>query len=142
MGNKVAKFEDLIAWQKARELTCKIYQISRQGEFAKDFRLSGQIQSAAVSIMSNIAEGFERGGLGEFHQFLSTAKASCAELRSQLYVALDVGYIDAQTFQELRTQSEEVGRIIGGLRVSIAKQRQNKVGEFRFFLTQHSGLIT
>ncbi len=90
MGNKVAKFEDLIAWQKARELTCKIYQISRQGDFAKDFRLSGQIQSAAVSIMSNIAEGFERGGLGEFHQFLSTAKASCAELRSQLYVALDV----------------------------------------------------
>ena len=127
MGNKVAKFEDLIAWQKARELTCKIYQISRQGDFAKDFRLSGQIQSAAVSIMSNIAEGFERGGLGEFHQFLSTAKASCAELRSQLYVALDVGYIDAQTFQELRTQSEEVGRIIGGLRVSIAKQRQSKV---------------
>jgi four helix bundle protein len=56
MGNKVAKFQDLIAWQKARELTCKIYQISRQGEFAKDFRLSGQIQSAAVSIMSNIAE--------------------------------------------------------------------------------------
>jgi len=77
--------------------------------------------------MSNIAEGFERGRLGEFHQFLSTAKASCAELRSQLYVALDVGYIDAQTFQELRTQSEEVGRIIGGLRVSIAKQRQSKV---------------
>jgi len=121
MGNKVAKFEDLIAWQKARELTCKIYQISRQGEFAKDFRLSDQIQSAAVSIMSNIAEG------GEFRQFLPTAKASCAELRSQLYVALDVGYIDAQTFQELRTQSEEVGRIIGGLRVSIAKQRQSKV---------------
>src|SRR4030095_2491529 len=120
MGNKVAKFEDLIAWQKARELTCKIYQISRQGEFAKDFRLSGQIQSAAVS---NIAEGFERGGLGEFHQFLSTAKASCAELRSQLYVALDVGYIDSPTFHDLRTQSEEVGRIVGGLRVSIARQR-------------------
>lgn len=92
MESKVVKFEDLIAWQKARELTRKIYQISRTGEFAKDFCLSSQIQSAAVSIMSNIAEGFERGGLGEFHQFLSTAKASCAEFRSQLYVALDVGH--------------------------------------------------
>jgi four helix bundle protein len=77
--------------------------------------------------VSNIAEGFERGGLGEFHQFLSTAKASCAEVRSQLYVALDVGYIDIRTFQELRTQSEEVGRIVGGLRVSVAKQKQNRL---------------
>jgi len=123
MKNSITKFEDLIAWQKARELTRRIDEITRAGEFAKDFRLSGQIQSAAVSIMSNIAEGFERGGLGEFHQFLSTAKASCAELRSQLYVALDVGYIDMPSFHDLRRQAEEVGRIIGGLRVSIAKQR-------------------
>jgi four helix bundle protein len=87
------------------------------------------VTTTETAAPSNVvrAESFERGGLGEFHQFLSTAKASCAELRSQLYVALDVGYIEAQTFQELRTQSEEVGRIIGGLRVSIAKQRQNKV---------------
>ena len=83
-GRKVEKFEDLIAWQKARGLTLKIYQVSRNGEFRRDYRLSGQIQGAAVSIMSNIAEGFERGGLGEFHQSLSTAKASCAEVRSQL----------------------------------------------------------
>ena len=124
---KIRRFEDLIAWQKARELTLKIYRISRQGEFGKDCRLSGQIQGAAVSIMSNIAEGFERGRLGEFHQFLSTAKASCAERRSQLYVALDVGYIDDRTFQDLRIQSEEVGRIIGGLRASVAKQKQNKL---------------
>src|SRR6266567_9644011 len=86
MGNKIVRFEDLIAWQKARELTVKIYLVSRRGEFGKDYRLSGQIQAAAVSIMSNLAEGFERGGLGEFHQFLSTAKASCAELRSQLTI--------------------------------------------------------
>ena len=123
MESRVVKFEDLIAWRKAPELTRRVYEITRAGEFAKDFRLSGQIQSAAVSIMSNIAEGFERGGLGEFHQFLSTAKASCAELRSQLYVAIDVGYLDERTFQDLRRQAEEVGRIIGGLRVSIAKQR-------------------
>ena len=124
--HRIQRFEDLIAWQKARALTVKIYQVSRKGEFGKDYRLSGQIQTAVVSIMSNIAEGFERGGLGEFHQFLSTAKASCAEVRSHLYVALDVGYIDTRTFQDLRTQSEEVGRIIGGLRASVAKQKQNK----------------
>ena len=126
MKNSVTKFEDLIAWQKARELTRRVYEITRTGEFAKDFRLSGQSQSAAVSIMSNIAEGFERSGLGEFHQFLSTAKASCAELRSQLYVALDAGYIDERMFHELRLQAEEVGRIIGGLRVSVARQRKNR----------------
>jgi four helix bundle protein len=122
-GSKIEKFEDLIAWQKARVLTANIYRVSRNEEFGRDFRLSSQIQGAAVSIMSNVAEGFERGGLGEFHQFLSTAKASCAELRSQLYVALDVGYIDSPTFHDLRTQAEEVGRIVGGLRVSIARQR-------------------
>ena len=126
MESRVVKFEDLIAWQKARELTRRVYEITRTGEFAKDFRLSGQIQSAAVSIISNIAEGFERSRLGEFHQFLSTAKASCAELRSQLYVALDVRYIDERMFHDLRLQAEEVGRIIDGLRVSVAKQRKNK----------------
>ena len=63
MKNSVTKFEDLIAWQKARDLTRNVYKITRTREFAKDFRLSGQIQSAALSIMSNIAEGFERGGL-------------------------------------------------------------------------------
>lgn len=73
---RIDKFEDLIAWQKARELTREAYQISRRAEFARDFGLSGQIQRASVSVMSNIAEGFERGGRGEFHQFLSVAKAS------------------------------------------------------------------
>jgi len=124
--SKIERFEDLIAWQKARALTRVIYEVTRQGAFAKDFGLAGQIQRAAVSIMSNVAEGFERGGRGEFHQFLSTAKASCAELRSQLYVALDVGYLDQRKFDELLRQAEEVGRIIGGLRASIARQRMKK----------------
>lgn len=96
---RIEKFEELIAWQKARELTKQIYFATRQGAFARDFGLSGQIQRASVSIMSNIAEGFERSGLGKFHQFLSTSKASCAEVRSQLYVALDVGYLDATAFK-------------------------------------------
>jgi four helix bundle protein len=123
---KIEKFEDLIAWQKARVLTKEIYQITRKGEFAKDYGLSGQLQRASVSIMSNIAEGFERGGRGEFHHFLSISKASCAEVRSQLYVALDVGYLENQDFQKLMIKAEEVGRIIGGLRASVDKQRKAK----------------
>ena len=119
---KIQKFEDLIAWQKSRELTRDIYQITREGSFAKDFGLSGQIQRASVSIMSNIAEGFERGGRREFHQFLSTAKASCAEVRSQLYVALDIGYLAQPRFNQLFKQAEEVGRIIGGIRAAVARQ--------------------
>lgn len=120
----IRRFEDLLAWQKARALTRKIYQVSRRHDFLRDYGLSGQIQRAAVSIMSNIAEGFERGGLREFHQFLSTAKASCAEVRSQLYVALDIGYIDDATFQGVREEAEEVGRILGGLRAAVAKKRE------------------
>ena len=122
--DKVRRFEDLVAWQKARALTRKIYQVSRRQDFLRDYGLSSQIQRAAVSIMSNIAEGFERSRLGEFHQFLSTAKASCAEVRSQLYVALDIGYIDDASFQTVREQAEEVARIVGGLRVSVAKKRE------------------
>jgi four helix bundle protein len=122
---KIERFEDLIAWQKARELTRAIYEATRQGAFSKDYGLSGQIQRAAVSIMSNIAEGFERGGRGEFHQFLSTAKASCAEVRSQLYVALDVGYLGRTMFDRLMEQGEEVGRIIGGLRASVQRQKED-----------------
>ncbi len=124
MAKKIERFEDLIAWQKARKLTQLIYQVSRRGAFAKDFGLSGQIQRSAVSIMSNISEGFERGGRGEFHQFLSIAKASCAEVRSQLYVAFDVGYLNQDEFDHLLAQAEEVARIVGGLRVSVQKQRK------------------
>ncbi len=124
MTRKIERFEDLIAWQKARKLTQAIYQVSRRGAFARDFGLSGQIQRAAVSIMSNVSEGFERGGRGEFHQFLSTAKASCAEVRSQLYVAFDVGYLNQDEFDHLLAQAEEVARIVGGLRVSVQKQRK------------------
>jgi four helix bundle protein len=121
---RIEKFEDLIAWQKARELTKEVYQISRLGAFAKDFGLAGQMQRASVSIMSNIAEGFERGGRGEFHQFLSVAKASCAEVRSLLYVALDVNYIKKNEFNKIMDRAVEVGRIVGGLRASVDKQRK------------------
>src|ERR1051325_5404568 len=114
MSDKVERFEDLIAWQKARALTRDIYHVTGQGGFSKDFGLKDQIRRAAVSIMSNIAEGFERGKPSEFHQFLSVAKASCAELRSQLYVALDAEYIGEDSFNQLMQRAVEVGRIIGG----------------------------
>jgi four helix bundle protein len=120
---KIQKFEDLIAWQKARELTKAIYQLTSDGPFSKDFGLRDQIRRAMVSVMSNISEGFERGSLNEFHQFLVIAKASCAEVRSQLYIALDAGYINEPAFQKLNQQATEVSKIIGGLRASIAKQR-------------------
>ena len=123
MSKKIERFEDFIAWQKARKLTSNIYQVSNIGEFARDFGLKDQIRRAGVSVMSNIAEGFERGRPTEFHQFLSVAKGSCAELRSQLYVALDVGYVIDDDFHALMTQAIEVGQILGGLRASVERRR-------------------
>ena len=84
---KVSQFEDLFAWQQARILMQEIYRISKSSSFEKDYRLAGQIQAASVSVMANIAEGFDRGRRAEFHQFLSIAKGSCGEVRSHLYVA-------------------------------------------------------
>ena len=124
---RVEKFQDLVAWQKARVLTAEIYQLTAHGALAGDFGLKDQIQRAAVSVMSNIAEGFERGSRAEFHQFLVIAKGLCAELRSQLYTALDVEYIDNKTFERVSLLAEEVSRILGGLRSSVARQRKAAV---------------
>ena len=121
---KIDRFEDFLAWQLARELTRQVYALTRTGTFARDFGLASQIQRAAVSIMSNIAEGFERGKRSEFHQFLCIAKASCAEVRSQLYVALDVGYLDEAQFAALMEKAQRLGRVIGGLRAAVSQQRQ------------------
>lgn len=123
---KVEKFEDLIAWQKARKLTREIYFLSKRNSFAKDFGLCQQIQRSTVSIMSNIAEGFERGSSAEFHRFIVIAKASCAEVRSLLYVALDIEYITEKEFKQITELALEVSRIIGGLKVSVQKNRDKK----------------
>ena len=123
MSNKIEKFEDFIAWQKPRKLTREIYKATNLPEFSRDFGLKDQIRRAAVSIMSNIAEGFERGRPTEFHQFLSIANGSCAELRSQLYVALDAGYITDSQFQELMFNASETGQVVGGLRISVEKRK-------------------
>ena len=123
---KITTFEDLIAWQKARELTREIYKVTKNGEFKKDFGLRDQIQRACVSIMSNIAEGFDRASRAEFHQFLVIAKGSCAEVKSQLYVAFDVGYISNTRFNKLKELTDEVLQIIGGLRAAVQKQRDGQ----------------
>ena len=116
------RFEDLEVWQEARRLTQIIYRITRTEKFSKDFSLRDQIQRAAVSVMSNIAEGFERSGNQEFSQFLYVAKASCGEVRSQIYVALDQGYIEKTESEEsivaFRRLSGMIGNLINYLRRS------------------------
>lgn len=120
---KVERFEDLVAWQKARELRRSIRQMTRSASFAHEFDTRDQIQRASTSVMSNIAEGFERGSRAEFARFLATSKASCGEVRSLLYAALDDELIDQQTFGRLYAQTDEVSRIVGGLRAVVTKQR-------------------
>jgi four helix bundle protein len=126
---QVQRFEDLIAWQKARVLARDVYAATQTGAFANDFGLSGQNQRAAVSIGSNVAEGFERCSRPGFVRFLTIAKSSCAEVRSQLYLALDIGYLDQGQFESLYGQSAEVGRIIGGLRNAVSKPRKKPDSE-------------
>ncbi len=127
----IQRFEDLVAWQKARALTREIYLATRQSEFARDFGLSNQIQRATVSILADIAEGFERGSRADFHQFLSVAKASCAEVRSHLYVAADIGYLSGPEFARLQSIAEEVTRIVAGLRTAVERQRDEQRGTKR-----------
>ena len=123
---KIERFEDLVAWQKARQLTMAIYGATREGLFSKDFSLRDQIRGASSSNMSNIAEGFERGGRPEFHQFLVIAKGSCAEVRSQLYVALDAGYLKETEFLRLQSLAVEVAKIVSALRKAVQRQRDAK----------------
>jgi four helix bundle protein len=111
----IRRLEEIEAWQKARELTREIYEISKHGSFSKDFGLRDQIRRASVSVMSNIAEGYERNGSREFIQFLSMAKGSAGEVKSQLYVAFDQDYISKETFQRLHDLTNEITRMIGSL---------------------------
>lgn len=113
----IKKFEEIEGWQKARELTGFVYEITRQERFARDFGLKDQIRRAAVSAMSNIAEGFERDGRAEFVQFLSIAKASAGEVQSQLYIALDQGYVSQAEFERGYALCKETANLIGGFMI-------------------------
>jgi len=112
---KITRFEDIDAWQEARKLVKMVYDlIKRSPKFRKDFRLVNQVQDAAVSAMSNIAEGFARRSNREFIQFLFISKSSAAEVQSQLYVALDQEYIDQDDFGRIYNQAEVVSKLDSG----------------------------
>ncbi len=104
----VRDFEDLAIFQKARELSKKIYDITRDGEFKSDYRFVQQIRASTGSIMDNIAEGFERSGNKEFVNFLFIAKGSCGEVRSQLIRANDVGYLTPELYDELYAECRKL----------------------------------
>lgn len=107
----VRQFEDLLVWRKARELTREIYRALGR---SNDRGFADQIQRAAVSVVSNIAEGFESGTRQEFVNYLYIAKGSCGEVRAQLYIAHDVGYLETLKFKDLKERAEEVSRLLSG----------------------------
>jgi four helix bundle protein len=127
----IGRFEDIKAWQKARDLAKQIYETTCQGDFAKDYSLKDQIRRASVSIMSNIAEGYARQTDKEFIQFLHIALGSVAEVQSQLYVAQDLDYISTGQFKEIHELSGETAKLINGfvkyLRQSTVSSQQSKI---------------
>lgn len=127
----IERFEDIKAWQGARALMKMTYDaIESNKSFADDYKFRGQIHSAAVSVMPNIAEGFSRRSTKEFTQFLFIAKGSVAEVQSQLYVALDQSYIDEEKFGELYSRSNEVARLISGfIRYLLNKDKPHEFRE-------------
>lgn len=124
---KIERFEDIEAWQKARELAIAIYRASNQGPFSCDSGPRDQIRRAAVSIMSNVAEGFERSGAIEFRRFLSIAKGSAGEVKAQLCLAFDAGLIEETQLDSLYKMATEAANLIGG---------------FMRYLTNHVGKRT
>lgn len=110
----ISRFEDMEVWQLGRKLVKKIYEITKEPSFVKDFGLSSQIQRAAVSVISNIAEGYERGGKKEFIRFLYIAKASVGEVRCQLYIAFDLNYIAIDEFQKIKGEAEIISSSLSG----------------------------
>lgn len=112
----VSRFEDLLVWQKSMALCVQIYRVSRTGGFARDFGLQRQIQRAAVSVMSNIAEGFERNGRVEFARYLAIARGSVGEVRCQLYLARELGYVGEDECRRLVNACLEITRMLVSLR--------------------------
>lgn len=109
------KFEDLEAWQLARELVASVYGLCREGSLGKDYGLRDQVQRSAVSVMANIAEGFERNGQKEKLHFYNIARASCGETRSLLYVVEDVYPEQSESANPIRQSAERVGKVVSGL---------------------------
>ena len=131
----VQNFEDLNVWKQARLLTQEVYRLTKAEKFSRDFGLRDQIQRAAISVMSNIAEGFERGGNQEFSQFLYIAKASCGEVRSQLYVAFDQGYVTHDETEKLRQSFKRLSGMISNL---VTYMRQSEMRGEKFIRSKSS----
>jgi four helix bundle protein len=127
---KIERFEDIDAWKKARELTKIIYEVTAQGKIAADFSLKDQLRRASVSIMANIAEGFEREGNKEFRQFLATAKGSVGEVKSLLYVALDASLISSEQFNWIMGLADEASRLLAGF-LRYLKSTDKKGSKFK-----------
>jgi four helix bundle protein len=123
---KIERFEEIKAWGLAKELVAAIYLLSGSGKFSQDFGLRDQIRKASVSAMSNIAEGFERGSKKEFVRFLRIAKGSSGEVRSQLYVALELGYLDPVEFGRLKAKVEEVSKNLSGFINDLVREKEEK----------------
>lgn len=128
--SKVERFEDLEIWQKSREICQLVFKIHERTDLGKDFKLYNQINGSSGSTMDNISEGFERNGNKEFGQFLSVAKASCGETRSQLYRVLDRKYIDQKEFDEIYDKLVTLSRKIGSL-MSYLQKSDLKGSKFR-----------
>ena len=123
---RIERFEDIEAWQLARELTLKVYDLTKKSKFARDFGLKGQIQNAAGSAMHNIAEGFDSETNPEFIRFLRYAKRSCTEVQSQLYVALNQEYITDAEFQDVYDHAGRTRAAIRGFIKYLITYEQNK----------------
>jgi len=109
---QIKQFEEIEAWKEARHLTQMVYEITERNELKKDFGLTGQIQRAAVSIMSNIAEGFDSGSKAEFIRFLGYSRRSTSEVQCHLYVTLDQGYITREKFNMVYQQAEKTRKLV------------------------------
>ncbi len=119
----VRRFEDIQAWQEARILTKQVYVMTREGALSKDFGLRDQLQRASVSVMANIAEGFDCDSHAEFARFLGFARRSAVEIQSQLYAALDAGYITPEIFKTTYEQANKTKAMVSAFKSSLQRQR-------------------
>ena len=122
----IRHFEDIQAWQEARKLVKMVYLLTDEGKFAKDFGLRDQIRRASVSIMANIAEGFDCDSQGEFARFLGIARRSAVEVQSLLYTALDVGYITNEDFKKYYAQADKAKALSGAFRHALIRKKSSK----------------
>lgn len=118
---KIKRFEDIEAWQEARKLTKEIYRLTQLSKFGRDWGLSQQIQRATVSIMNNIVEGFDSGSKAEFIKFLGYSRRSASEVQCNLYVAIDLVYIDEDDFKKCYEQAEKVRRMVTAFIIYLRK---------------------